>query len=64
MPFINEDEVVALKSVDGDCLLAHLFPEFVNVDDLDFVTGEQTHGILVEQRSVQPGLIELFKVLF
>jgi hypothetical protein len=48
VPFVNEDEVITLKSVNGDRPVAHLVLELVDVYDLHGVTGEEAAPLLDE----------------
>lgn len=49
MPLIDQHQVVAFESLDGDGLLAHLILELVDIKDFDRATSEQTTPVFVEQ---------------
>jgi hypothetical protein len=63
VPFVDEHEVVALKSLDGHCPVAHLIAQLVDVDDLDGRASEERLGVLAEYVRLNAGRLEFGEVL-
>ena len=49
MTFIHQNEIVPLKCIDGEGLIALFVLEFVDVEDLYRLPGEQPPPILIEE---------------
>src|ERR1039458_4900188 len=63
MTFVYQDEIVTLKCIDGDGLIAHFVLKFVDVKNLYCLSGEQTSSILVEELRRNPSEFEFAQML-
>ena len=63
MPLVDQDEVIPLEGINGDCLFTHLVAQSRNFDDLNRSAGVQSPSLLVEDLGVDSCRLELAEML-
>jgi len=60
---VDQNEIIAFESFDRDGLVTHLILELVDVEDFDFLPGEESGAVLLEKLRSKTRHLELAQML-